>query len=274
MQAVDRRRFTAPEGAQPINYRPSPSTSSKPSSKASSSTRADDRTPDHVRPIFLQPGLVTEAAGSAYIEAGRTKLMCAVYGPKPTALSTTFNPKAKLNVEVKFAPFSSGVRRFVPGKDTEASTLAATLHQSLLPSIILETMPKSQIDLFVTILESDGWDGDVSMATTAASVALAEAGIQLYGLTIGLCAASHPSFPSTSPLLDPTRDEAAASSSFFSIALMPALGSVTNLRLTGTIDPTTLETVLAKCLEVSKGLHGVARQALLQNLEKEEAERL
>ncbi|GAA5871449.1 hypothetical protein JCM16303_000759 [Sporobolomyces ruberrimus] len=274
MQATDRRRFTAPEGAQPITYRPSPSNPTASSSTKDPSTRADNRSPDQVRPIFLQPGLVTEAAGSAYIEAGRTKLICAVYGPKPTALSTAFNPKAKLNVEVKFAPFSSGVRRFVPGKDTEASTLAATLHQSLLPSIILETMPKSQIDLFVTILESDGWDGDVAMATTAASVALAEAGIQLYGLTIGLCAASHPSFPTTSPLLDPTRDEAFASTSFFSIALMPALGSVTNLRLTGTIDPTTLEIVLEKCLEVSKGLHGVAREALLQKAEAEELERV
>ncbi|GAA5840510.1 hypothetical protein JCM5353_006571 [Sporobolomyces roseus] len=272
MQATDRRRFTAPEGSQPLNYRSIPSTSSSSNSSTSTSGREDKRSPDQVRPIFLQPGLVTEAAGSAYIEAGKTKLICAVYGPKPTALSTAFNPKAKLNVEVKFSPFSSGVRRFVPGKDTEASTLAATLHQSLLPSIILENLPKSQIDLFVTILESDGWDGDVSMATTAASVALAEAGIQLYGLTIGLCAASHPAFPSTSPLLDPTRTEAAASSSFFSIALMPALGSVTNLRLTGTINPTALDVVLEKCLEVSKGLHGVARQALLQNAEKVERE--
>ncbi|GAA5829402.1 hypothetical protein JCM3766R1_001086 [Sporobolomyces carnicolor] len=255
MQAVDKRRFVAPEGAQAITYRASRPTSSRSSPTSSTPTRTDDRTPDQVRPIFLQPGLVTEAAGSAYIEAGRTKLICAVYGPKPTALSSAFNPKAKLNVEVKFAPFSSGVRRFVPGKDTEAATLAATLHQSILPSIMLETMPKSQIDLFVTILESDGWDGDVSMATTAASVALAEAGIHMYGLTIGLCAASHPAFPSTSPLLDPTRDEAFASSSFFSIALMPALGSV-----------------MDKCLEVSKGLHNVARQALLQTAERDESE--
>lgn len=82
----------------------------------------------------LQPGLVTEAAGSAYIEAGRTKVLCAVcvrpscslkrqltcsndsYGPKPTPPSAPFNPKARLNVEIKFAPFASGVRRFVPGK--------------------------------------------------------------------------------------------------------------------------------------------------------------
>ncbi|GJN91335.1 hypothetical protein Rhopal_004356-T1 [Rhodotorula paludigena] len=99
----------------------------------------------------LSPGLVTEAAGSAYVEAGRTKVLCAVYGPKPTPPSAPFNAKARLNVEVKFAPFASGVRRFVPGK------------QSLVPSLLLETMPKSQIDLFVTVLESDGWDGDLSI---------------------------------------------------------------------------------------------------------------
>lgn len=38
------------------------------------------------------------------------------YGPKPTPPSAPFNAKARLNVEVKFAPFASGVRRFVPGK--------------------------------------------------------------------------------------------------------------------------------------------------------------
>ena len=54
-------------------------------------------------------------------------------------------------------------------QDTEASTLAATLHQSLLPSIVLDSLPKSQIDLFVTILESDGWDGDVSMYVSSCS---------------------------------------------------------------------------------------------------------
>lgn len=32
-----------------------------------------------------------------------------------------------------------------------------------MPAILLEHMPKSQIDLFVTVLESDGWDGDLSM---------------------------------------------------------------------------------------------------------------
>lgn len=38
------------------------------------------------------------------------------YGPKPTPPSAPFSPKARLQVEVKFAPFASGSRRFVPGK--------------------------------------------------------------------------------------------------------------------------------------------------------------
>ncbi|BGP33030.1 3'-5'-exoribonuclease [Rhodotorula toruloides] len=156
MQASDRRRFTAPEGASALKYRQD----SQPSARTSPSSRRDGRLAAQVRHIFLQPGLVTEAAGSAYIEAGRTKVL---YGPKPTPPSAPFNPKARLNVEIKFAPFASGVRRYVPGKGTEATGLAAVLQQSLLPSLLLETLPKSQIDLFVTVLESDGWDNDLSM---------------------------------------------------------------------------------------------------------------
>lgn len=115
------------------------------------------------------------------------------YGPKPTPPSAPFNPKARLNVEIKFAPFASGVRRYVPGKasagesrakrvectadakseqDTEATGLAAVLQQSLLPSLLLDTLPKSQIDLFVTVLESDGWDNDLSMCVVHSGLRL------------------------------------------------------------------------------------------------------
>ncbi|GAA5891303.1 hypothetical protein JCM5296_006893 [Sporobolomyces johnsonii] len=265
MQTQDRRRFVPPEGAQALRYAPQLD-SAAPAASASSSKRLDDRLPDQVRPVYLQPGLVTEAAGSAYIEAGRTKVLVAVYGPKPTPPSTPYNPKAKLNVEVKFAPFSSGVRRYVPGKDTEASTLAATLHQSLLPSIILTALPKSQIDLFVTVLESDGWDGDVSLAVTAASVALAEAGIAMHGLVIGCCAAVLPAFDQ--PVLDPTRAEARQALAFAHLACMPALGTVTNLRLTGAVPPETLAPILERCSEVCGLLHGVAKQALTSSLQR------
>lgn len=48
--------------------------------------RADGRQRDQVdvRPVFVRCGLVSQAKGSAYIEAGDTKLLCSVYGPKET----------------------------------------------------------------------------------------------------------------------------------------------------------------------------------------------
>lgn len=48
--------------------------------------RADGRQRDQVdvRPVFVRCGLVSQAKGSAYIEAGDTKLMCCVYGPRET----------------------------------------------------------------------------------------------------------------------------------------------------------------------------------------------
>ena len=51
-------------------------------------------------------------------------------------------------------------------KDTESPSLSATLQQALLPSLILDALPKSQIDLFLTILESDGCDDDISAYVT------------------------------------------------------------------------------------------------------------
>ncbi|GAA6034518.1 hypothetical protein JCM8097_005371 [Rhodosporidiobolus ruineniae] len=290
MQAsTDRRRFTAPEGAAPLRWNDDTSSAASTSAAGKQApggagglfkadgTREDGRQPLQVRPVFLQPGLITEAAGSAYIEAGRTKLLCAVYGPKPTPPSAPFNAKARLNVEVKFAPFASGVRRFVPGKDTEASTLAHSLHQSLLPSILLDLLPKSQIDLFVIVLESDGWDGDLSLGVTASSVALAEAGIAMKGLVIGCSAALVPTSSTTpttpSLLLDPMRQEVRAASSFLSFACIPALGTVTSVRLSGgRASLAVLNEVTTKAFEVCGLLHGVAKQALVDSARRAKEE--
>ncbi|KAK4054606.1 3'-5'-exoribonuclease [Microbotryomycetes sp. JL221] len=208
----------------------------------------------------LETGLVTEAAGSAYIETGQTKLICAVYGPKPTPPSAPFNSKAKVNVETKFAPFASGVRRFTPGKDTEAANLSAVLHQSLLPAIRLDLLPKSQIDLFVTILESDGSDADISAGITAASTALAEAGVQMFGLVVGCCAIfSHKTY---APMLDPTRDEVKHAAGQVSLSCMPALGTVTNVTMTGTVPISMYESTLTQLFEACGQCHAVARDAL------------
>lgn len=48
----------------------------------------------------------------------------------------------------------------------------------------LELVPKSTIDVFLTIIESDGIEGCIASGTVAASTALADAGIEMLGLVM------------------------------------------------------------------------------------------
>ncbi|KAG9318515.1 3' exoribonuclease family, domain 1-domain-containing protein [Chiua virens] len=128
----------------------------------------------------LEPGLISQANGSAYIETEKTKLACAVYGPRQSK-STTYNEKGKLNVEVKFSPFSC-TRRRSPLHDAEDRSLAVAIHQSIASSVCLELLPKSTIDIFITIIENDGIEGCIASGAIAASTALADAGIEMFGL--------------------------------------------------------------------------------------------
>lgn len=59
-------------------------------------------------------------------------------------------------------------------------TLAAAVQQALSASVQLHRFPKSVVDVYIFVLEAGG--GEVATAINAASVALADAGIELYDL--------------------------------------------------------------------------------------------
>ncbi|CAD6932017.1 unnamed protein product, partial [Tilletia laevis] len=67
-----------------------------------------------LRPIYLQTGLIPQANGSAYLEMGRLKISCAVYGPRQVR-GRQYSGQAELNVEVRLAPYALP-RRARPGK--------------------------------------------------------------------------------------------------------------------------------------------------------------
>lgn len=83
------------------------------------------------------------------------------------------------------APFSLRQRQ-KPGKDTEKSGPASLIQQALLPAVRLELLPKSSIDVYVTVLDSDTSElGYSSLGVTAASAALAQAGVEMLGFVTG-----------------------------------------------------------------------------------------
>lgn len=67
---------------------------------------------DELRRAFMRLGVVSGAAGSAYVELGRTRVVCAVYGPRnDTRARREFNDQGQLVCDFKFAPFADAEAR-------------------------------------------------------------------------------------------------------------------------------------------------------------------
>lgn len=67
---------------------------------------------DELRRAYLRLGVVSGASGSAYVETGRTRVVCAVYGPRnDTRSRREFSKEGQLVCDFKFAPFADAVGR-------------------------------------------------------------------------------------------------------------------------------------------------------------------
>lgn len=49
-------------------------------------------------------------------------------------------------------------------------------------------LPKATIDIFITVIEADGTEGCIASGSIAASAALVDAGIEVFGLVISTSA--------------------------------------------------------------------------------------
>ncbi|KAI0725135.1 mRNA transport regulator 3 [Fomitopsis betulina] len=253
----DRRRINGPEESHPpvFDEEDEVESSWKPGQSRKGRATGD------IRPIYLKTGLLTQANGSAYIETERTKIACAVYGPRQSK-TTVYNENGRLNVEVKFAPFSC-TRRRAPIRDAEDRSLAVQIQQALLPAVRLELLPKSTIDIFLTIIENDGIEGCIASGSVAASAALADAGVEMLGLVIACSACSL----GEEIWLDPTEQEAQSASGSLVIAGMPALGTITNVWQTGRMLPMAVIQGTEACQERLADIHTIVTQAILDNAE-------
>ncbi|TFK29972.1 mRNA transport regulator 3 [Coprinopsis marcescibilis] len=248
----DRRRINGPEESFAVIFEDN----EEDPSKWKAGMARVGRLPLAIRPIFLQPGLIEQANGSAFIETGKTKIAVAIYGPRQSK-NIAFHDKGRLNVEVKFAPFSCQKRR-APIRDAEDRSIAMAIHQAILPSVRLETMPKSVVDIFVTILEADGIEGCVAVGSVAASAALVDAGIEVYGLVASTSAAVN----GDELWLDPSNEEAAQSKGTLVLSSMPALNKITSVWQNGEMLPDQVLAAVDICEKQCVEIHTVVAEKL------------
>uniref|UniRef100_A0A915M4K5 Putative exosome complex component RRP41 n=2 Tax=Meloidogyne TaxID=189290 RepID=A0A915M4K5_MELJA len=140
--------------------------------------RKDARLPKQIRNIIYQTGIYSNADGSAYIEQGGTKVLCAVYGPREGRIKSRIQEESAIVVcQYSQSTFSVPDRRNRPRGDRRGNTNSRLLERAFEAVIFVNLYPRSQIDIF---FEADG--GNLAACVNAGSLALADAGIPMRGL--------------------------------------------------------------------------------------------
>ncbi|XP_069573009.1 exosome complex component MTR3 [Brachyistius frenatus] len=264
---TDTKRVRGPE----VSQSPSLFACQPAAAPGSPGPRADGRQRDQVdvRPVFVRCGLVSQAKGSAYIEAGNTKLMCCVYGPRETERKDETDMKCgRLTTDMRFAPFSCPERgSWIQGSQEKDFSLM--LHESLQPAVCLQKYPRSQIEVNVVVLENGG--SVLAHAVTCASLALADAGIEMYDLVLG-CSVRQ---DGASYVVDPSHEEENRRSSVggenqgrLVVAFLPSLNQVSGLRSDGEMSEDTLTAGVRTCIEGCYKLYPAVQQALTKAVRK------
>lgn len=137
------------------------------------------------------------------------------------------------------------------------------LHESLQPALCLHKYPRSQIEVNVMVLENSG--SVLAHAVTCASLALADAGIEMYDLVLGCSIRQH----GDSYVVDPSYMEENSFSSISSqnqggltVAFLPSLNQISGLQSDGNMTDDTLKTGVLTCIEGCYKLYPVIQQAL------------
>ena len=218
--------------------------------------RVDGRRLDQLRPVRLEVGTLDKADGSAYIEQGKNKILAAVYGPREAhPKHIALSDRAVIRCRYHMAPFSVDERKS-PAPSRRELELSKVIRESLEPTVLTDLYPRTTIDLFIEILQSDG--GSRCAGITAASLAIADAGIPMREL-VAACAVGK---VQGQLALDLSDVEDKLGEADLPVAFMPNSNIVTFLQMDGMLSPTEFEKGLGMAIEACKTLHGLQREAL------------
>ncbi|XWS32082.1 hypothetical protein CRYUN_Cryun23aG0130100 [Craigia yunnanensis] len=171
--------------------------------------RLDGRRPMEMGQLRAEIGTAAKADGSAVFEMGNTKVIAVVYGPREVQnRSQQISDQALVRCEYSMANFSTGDHMRKPKGDRRSTEISLVIRQTMEACILTHLMPRSQIDIFVQVLQANGGKrsisrlnvsaGTRSACINAATLALADAGIPMSDIVTS-CSAG---YLNSTPLLD------------------------------------------------------------------------
>lgn len=218
--------------------------------------RMDGRKADELRPIRIEAGVLKRADGSAYLEWGSNRIMAAVYGPRECHPRHLQDPaRALVRARYNMAAFSVGDRKR-PGPDRRSTEISKVTSEALEAVVFTEQFPRAAIDVFMEILEADA--GTRCAALTAASVALADAGIPMRDL-VSACAFGK---IADTVVLDLAKDEDNYGQADVPIAIVPRTEEVVLLQMDGDLTVEEFDQGLKMGMDACKRIYEMQRNAL------------
>ncbi|KAF9975501.1 Exosome complex component RRP41 [Actinomortierella ambigua] len=224
--------------------------------------RIDGRRTTELRKIRSITSTLSQADGSAYLEHGNTKILAAVYGPREArAKSQVSHDRCYINVEFSMAPFSTTERRRRAKTDKRMLEIAQFVKQSFEPVVLTTIYPRSQIDIYLQILQHDG--GILEACINATTLALMDAGVAMEDYVCA-CTAG---WIDKEPALDLNSVEEAQDTSEMTVAILPKSGKITLMQMEARLHVEKLEEVLQLATQGCRQIHTVLDQTIRDRAE-------
>ena len=230
----------------------------------SKSVRSDGRALDELRPVKMKVGVIKRADGSAEVEFGLTKVVAAVYGPRPIhPKHQEISGRALLRCRYNMLPFSVSDRK-KPGYDRRSTELAKVITEALEPAVFLEEFPRTVIDIDMEVVQADA--GTRVAAINAASLALADAGIPMRDLVSAVAAGR----ANGKLMVDLTKEEEDADDAIdLPMAIMQRSLKTTLLQMDGIASAEEIDNITTLAEEACKKVYVIQKKTLAQRYSTE-----
>ncbi|MCP4646210.1 MAG: exosome complex exonuclease Rrp41 [bacterium] len=231
--------------------------------------RLDGRGPKDLRPVKIEAGVLKEAQGSALVEWGGNKVIAGVYGPRECIPKHGADPyKAKLKVRYTMAPFCSKGEHSRSGPNRRSIEVSKVIREAFEPVVMTKKFPRSQIEVYVEVIQAEG--GTRVASLTAAAVALADAGIPMTDMVSAIAVGKL----NGQLVVDLGKDEDNYGESDVPMAITHRDKQIVLLQMDGLLTRDELARNLDEGIEGADKVYELQAEALKKSYEKEERGKL
>ncbi len=231
--------------------------------------RIDGRSPDDLRPLRIETGVLNEADGSAFVQWGGNKIVAGIYGPRECIPKHEANPyKALVKCRYTMSPFASKEEHGRSGPNRRSIEISKVIREVFENIVVAELYPMTQIDIFIDVLQAEG--GTRVGAITAAAAALADAGIPMRDMVCGVAVGK----ADGTIVLDLGKEEDNFGESDVPMAISNRGKELLLIQMDGLLTKEELAIAIDKAMAASEKIHAMQTEAITKRYEKLESEGL